>query len=162
MPLQEKMPKDRADVVIIAEQSDDMIGDMFAELIPRPERPYKGSTVTALADAIRKVVALMDRELEARPYDAPVDELDPDLVRYLMATLEAAEDYGQPSPIKPEDIRGDNELIVMTEHLLRLARDRDFRDFLDEELDEELALDGEGMMMEEEEDIDEMLQRRMY
>lgn len=164
MPLQEKKMEDgkRADVLIIAEQADDMIGDTLASLIPRPEKPYKASTVSALAEAIRKVVALMDRELDARPYTAPVDELDPDLVRYLAATLEAAEDYGQPSPISPDAIRGDNELIVITEHLMKLSRDRDFRDFLDEELEEDFAFSDEAASLEEEEDIDEMLKRRMY
>ena len=164
MPLKEKMPEDRAEVVIIAEQADDLIGDTLADLIPRPEKPYKGSTVTALAEAIRKVVAMMDRELEARPYTAPVEELDADLVRYLAAVMEAAEAYGQPSPIKPEEVRGDNELIVITEHLTKLARDRDFKDFLmEEELEDEVAYDEEASgMIEEEEDIDDMLRRRMY
>jgi len=163
MPLTEKMPDERADVLIIAEQADDMIGDTLAELIPRPEKPYKASTVTALAEAIRKVVALMDRELEARPYTAPVDELDADLVRYLAAVMEAAESYGKPSPVRAEDVRGDNELIVITDHLMQLSRDRDFRDFLqEEELAEDVAYDeGAAQLMDEEEDMDELLMRRM-
>ena len=162
MPLKEKMKDNRADVVIVAEQADDLLGDTLSDLIPTPEKPYKGQVVTQLAEAIRKVVALMDRELDARPYKGPVPELDPDLVRYLAATLEAAADFGKPSPVSPEQVRGDNELIVITEHLLRLADDRDFREFLDEELDEEVAFDDEDMaMMDEEEDIDAMLMRRL-
>ena len=162
MPLKEKQPEDSA-MIVIAERSDDAIGDMLQDLIPKPERPYKGSTVTALADAVRKIVALMDRELEARPYPEPVPELDADLLRYLAATLAAAEDYGKPSPVKPEEIRGDNELIVITQHLLQLAKDRDFRDFLEEELEEDLQEDFEMMTdtADAAEDTDALLMSRM-
>ena len=144
MPLKEKKKTEDSALIVIAEQADDNIGDMLQDMIPKPERPYKGSTVSALADAVRRVVALMDRELEERPYPEPVPELDADLLRFLAATLAAAEDFGKPSPVKPEDIRGDNELIVITQHLLELAKDRDFRDFLDEELED--MEDDEEMM----------------
>jgi len=162
MPLKEKMTNERPQLVVIAEQQDDLIGDTLADLIPAPRRPYKGSTVTALADAVRNIVALMDRDLEARPYRGSVDRLDPDLVRFMAAALEAAEEYGQPAPVKPGEIRSDNELIVITEHLRKLARDRDFRDFLEEELDEELAFNDEAERMDRSKaDDDAMLMSRM-
>ena len=160
--LKEKMPAEQPQLVVIAEQQDDLIGDKLSELIPAPRKPYKGNVVTALADAVRDVIALMDRDLEARPYRGPVDRLDPDLVRFMAAALEAAEEYGQPAPVKPGDIRSDNELIVITEHLRKLSRDRDFKDFLEEELEEELAFNEEAERVERSAaDDDAMLMSRM-
>ena len=160
--LKEKIPAEQPQLVVIAEQQDDLIGDKLSELIPAPRKPYKGNVVTALADAVRDVIALMDRDLEARPYRGPVDRLDPDLVRFMAAALEAAEEYGQPAPVKPGDIRSDNELIVITEHLRKLSRDRDFKDFLEEELEEELAFNEEAERVERSAaDDDAMLMSRM-
>ena len=39
MPLKEKKDS-RADVVIVAEQADDLLGDTLSDLIPTPEKPY--------------------------------------------------------------------------------------------------------------------------
>ena len=162
MPLKEQTMKERPQLVVIAEQQDDLIADTLSDLIPKPRKPYRGTVVTALADAVRDVVALMDRDLEARPYRGRVEQLDGDLVRFMAAALEAAEEYGQPSPVKPDEVRSDNELIVITEHLRKLATDKRFEDFLDEELDEAVAFDDEAEQpMSSPADSDAMLMSRM-
>lgn len=155
------MKNERPELVIIAEEQDDVIGDSLKDLIPRPRKPYKGQTVKALADAVAEVMALMDVEAEPMAYEGQVEELDADLVRFLGMVAQAAADYGQPMPLGPEEIRGDNELIVITDHLKALASDRDFRDWLDEELDEEFDMEEEDESEDEDEDEDALLMGRM-
>jgi len=64
----------------------------------------------------------------------------------------AADEYGQPMPVKLEDIKGDRELTALTAAIKRLAADADFQAFLDEEIPDaepDTELPDEDEMTEE-------------
>lgn len=143
-------------VIMVAEQQDDLIEDALGDIIPPPEKPYKGRVVANLAKAVSAVAGLMDLEYEPPDFGGSVERLDGELVRLLAMVAQAAEDYGSPLPLGPEEVRGDNELIVISDHLSKLSKDRDFRDFLEEEVDDgEDELDMLGDEEEEKDEIDE-------
>jgi hypothetical protein len=70
---------------------------------------------------------------------------------------QAAEDYGQPFPVALDMIKGDRELTAITAHLMKLAKDAKFAEFLDQPMDEaevRIEIRGDGDDMEEEEEFD--------
>jgi hypothetical protein len=79
------------------------------------------------------------------------------MVRFLAMFEQAAEDYGQPLPVALDQIKGDRELTAITAHLMKLAQDSGFSDFLDSPMDEaevKIEIRGDGEDMEEEEEFD--------
>ncbi len=131
---------------------------MRASFLPRRSRTAR--RLTALAKAIAAAAKVMGLDLSPEPYSEPVMELDPEVVRFLAMMDAASKDYGSPFPVPLDQVKGDRELTVLTAHLLGLAKDRDFKDFLNMPLEEE-GMETEvevkvkpGMEEEEEEDFD--------
>lgn len=151
------------DLMAATEQADAAVGDELAGLVPPPEKPYSPRVVTALAQAVAKLLAQVGIEgVEVETYTGPVPSLEPDDVRFLAMLAQMAADYGQPLPVGLGQIRGDSELTAITAHLTGLASDPGFKAFLDEDqaMGEELAqglgpddeldaaMDGEGEEVE--------------
>jgi hypothetical protein len=88
-------------------------------------------TLNALARAVADAARVMELDVEPVEYTEPAARLEPELVRMLSMLAAAADDYGQPLPVRLEDIRGDRELTAITAALIRLAKDEDFKRFLD-------------------------------
>jgi hypothetical protein len=128
------MPQDLRDA---ADASDAEVEATLAGLIPPPEKPYNPKVVTALANAVSAVAKVMGVRLTPESYTGPVEELDPTLVRFLAMADAAAKDYGSPLPVALENVKGDRELIVLTVYLDRLAKDADFKAFLNMPIPEE-------------------------
>ena|GEM_PF-6227955 len=137
MPLSATMAPIPDELRMAAEASDDEVGEGFMVLIPTPERPYSAKVATALAKAIAEVARVMGLELQPDPYDGPVPELDPDVARFLAMVSAAADDYGKPLPIALEAIKGDKELTVLTAALMQLAKDKEFKNFMNMPIEEE-------------------------
>lgn len=136
------------DLDAAAAEQDALVGEELASLIPPFEKPIKAIVMENLGKALASVLAIMGMEgVEAQPYDGPVEAIDPDMVRMLMAVSMAAQDYGQPFPVAIEDIRGDQEITAITAALTGLAADRDFKDWLKEQAE---APEAEEEVIEEE------------
>jgi len=144
MPLSADMPSIPDDLRMAAEASDAEVEMMLVDLIPAPDKPYSPKVVTALANAIAAVAKVMGLDLKPEPYTGPVMELDPEVVRFLAMMDAAAKDYGSPLPVALDAVKGDKELTVITAHLMGLAKDREFKDFLNMPIEE----DEEGMETE--------------
>lgn len=145
------------DLVEAAEDVDDTIGAELEAIIPPPSSPYNAKTLTALAKALASLGKVMGIDIEAETYSEPSTRLDPDMVRFLAMFEQAAEDYGQPLPVALDQIKGDRELTAITAHLMKLAQDSGFSDFLDSPMDEaevKIEIRGDGEEMEEEEEFD--------
>ena len=136
MPMTPKSAKMPVELMALSEESDDALSEGLIALIPAPERPYNPKVVSALSNAVASAAKLMGVDVMAETYLKPVTELDPDLVRFLAMITKAADDFGQPLPVRLEDIKGDAELTALTAGLIKLARDRDFKAFLAEEAPE--------------------------
>ena len=144
-----------------AADSDALMGDALMGIVPPPMKPYNGKVVDALAKALAEVLALFDMAVEPETYTGPVEALDPDLVRFLAMVSTAAEDYGQPLPIRLEEMRDEASLTRTTAALTQLANDADFAAFLeapDEPMTEtqvEVEVTAPGVdVIEEEEEFD--------
>lgn len=153
MPISLKTGKMPTELAQAAEESDASMGEGLIALIPTPEKPYNPKVVTALNQAVAAAAKLLGLDIMVENYLKPVAELDPDLVRFLAMLSKAAEDYGQPMPVKLEEIKGDAELTALTAALQGLAKDRDFKLFLAEPAPGESVGSemGEEMGAEEEE-----------
>ncbi len=143
----------------IADEENAAIDDALNVVIPAPDRPYNPKVVTSLGKAVAKVAALLGLDLGDGEFTGPVEELDPDLVRFLVVVSKAAEEYGQPLPVALEDIRGDAELTTLAAAITSLSTDRDFKDFLNQDVpDSEPGLpedeDDEGPAAGDEDDED--------
>lgn len=159
MPLSADMPSVPEDLRKAAEASDAEVELMLVDLIPTPDKPYSPKVVSALANAIAAAAKVMGLDLKPSPYKEPVMELEPDMVRFLAMMDAAAKDYGSPLPVPLDQIKGDKELTVIAAHLMGLAKDRDFKDFLNMPIEEEgmeVEVEEEGgeEMEEEEEEFD--------
>lgn len=158
MPLSADMPSIPEDLRKAAEASDAEVEMMLVDLIPAPDKPYSPKVVTALANAIAAAAKIMGLDLKPEPYAGPVMELDPEVVRFLAMMDAAAKDYGSPLPVSLDQIKGDKELTVIAAHLMGLAKDADFKKFLNMPIEEEgmeVEVEEEGgEEMEEEEDFD--------
>lgn len=160
MPLAPDMPSMPDDLRMAAEASDSELEMSLAGLIPTPDKPYSPKVVTALAKAIAAAAKIMGLDLKPEPYNEPVMELEPDMVRFLAMMDAAAKDYGSPLPVSLEMVKGDRELTAITAALMELAKDRDFKDFLnmpieEEETETEVEVKVKpGAMGEDEEEFD--------
>jgi len=149
------MPAEASAMMDAAAAQDAIVGDELSALVPPPDKPYSGKVVTSLAKALSAAAQLMGIEVEAATYAGAVDALDGDLLRFLAMFEAAAKDYGQPYPVPLSGIKGDSELTAITAHLMRLAKDTAFKDFLEAPA-EELPPEGEAMeVMEVEEPMSE-------
>ena len=140
-----------------SEDVDDAIGAELMDLIPAPDSPYNVKALDALAKALSSMGKVMGIDIEAESYSEPMARLDPDMVRFLAMFAQAAEDYGQPFPVALDMIKGDRELTAITAHLMKLAKDSKFAEFLDQPIDEaevRIEIRGDGDEMEEEEEFD--------
>lgn len=137
MPLSPDMPSMPDDLRKAAEASDAEVEMNLAGLIPVPDKPYSPKVVTALAQAIAAAAKVMGLDLKPAPYKEPVMELEPEVVRFLAMMDAAAKDYGSPLPVSLDAIKGDRELTAITAALMQLAKDRDFKDFLNMPIEEE-------------------------
>lgn len=132
MPLYERMNSEMpAELARAAADTDAAVADELGALIPPPESPYNVKTLNALASAVADAARVMELDVEPVEYTEPAARLEPELVRMLSMLAAAADDYGQPLPVRLEDIRGDRELTAITAALIRLAKDEDFKRFLD-------------------------------
>ena len=113
-------------------ETDEMVGEELASLIPPFEKPVNIKVMDALAKAVADAAKVMGMDLVVEKYTEPVTELDPDLVRFLAMLGAAAEDYGQPLP-PPDSLRTEQDLTNLTAAIIELTRDKGFSDFLDME-----------------------------
>lgn len=126
------MPDDiPADLLAAAEETDAMVGDTLAGMIPRFEKPVNIKVMDALAKAVAAAAKVMGMDIVPEKYTEPVTELEPDLVRFLAMMAAAAQDYGKPFPMDLMEIRDEAALTALTAHLLELSKDKGFSDFLD-------------------------------
>jgi len=132
MPLTMKTPEGMPpDLMAAAEETDAAIGQELAATVPPFEKPVAPKVMDALAKAIAAAAKVMGMDLMPEKYSEPVTELDPDLVRFLSMLEAAASDYGAPFPVALSAIKDDKALTAITAHLLTLAKDKGFKDFLD-------------------------------
>lgn len=143
MPLAPDMPSMPQDLRMAAEASDAEVESALAGLIPAPDKPYSPKVVTSLAQAIAAVAKVMGLDLKPEPYTGPVVELEPEVVRFLAMVDAAAKDYGSPLPVALDAVKGDKELTVITAHLMGLAKDSKFKDFLNMPMEEEEGMETE-------------------
>jgi len=143
MPLAPDMPSMPKDLRMAAEASDAEVESTLAGLIPMPEKPYSPKVVTSLANAISAVAKVMGLDLKPSPYTGPVAELEPEVVRFLAMVDAAAKDYGSPLPVSLDAVQGDKELTVITAHLMGLAKDKGFEEFLNMPVEEEEGMETE-------------------
>ena len=162
------VPIPDAALAATAADADAMMGEALAELVPRPMKPYNAKVVDALGKALAEVLALFDMAVEPETYNAPVEALDPDLVRFLAMVSAAADDYGRPLPIRLEEMRDEAALTRVTAALKELAADEEFRAFLDgpeepvSETEVAVEVTAPGMKMVEEVEEEEFdFARRM-
>lgn len=149
------MPAEATAMMDAAAAQDALVGDELSALVPKPDKPYSGKVVTSLAKALTAAAQLMGIQVEPAAYTGAVEQLDGDLLRFLAMFEAAAKDYGQPYPVPLAGIKGDSELTAITAHLMRLAKDTAFKDFLEAPA-EELPPEGEAMeVMEVEEPMSE-------
>jgi hypothetical protein len=132
MPLDMKMPDTDIppDLLAAAEETDAMIGDELAALIPPFEKPINVRVMDSLAKAIVAAGKVMGMEIVPDKYTEPVTELDPDLVRFIAMLGAAAEDYGKPLP-SPDELRTEQDLTRLTAAIMELTKDPEFSEFLD-------------------------------
>lgn len=123
------MPEDLREASM---ETDEMVGEELASLIPPFEKPVNIKVMDALAKAVADAAKVMGMDLVVEKYTEPVTELDPDLVRFLAMLGAAAEDYGQPLP-PPDSLRTEQDLTNLTAAIIELTRDKGFSDFLDME-----------------------------
>ena len=142
-----EIPPDLADA---AEDRDLLMDEAAEALIPPARTPYNAKALEALASAVQSIASLMGVEIEVAPYDGPEVQLDPDIQRFLMMMDSAARDYGKPFPVALEELRSDKELTAITAHLMALADDAAFAEYLSaEEEPVEVAVDVEVGPVEE-------------
>ncbi len=154
-PSMPAVPVDTPDDLLDASlDSDAAIGEGLSEFVPVPDKPFNPKTVTALAQAVAEVAAVMGLEIEPPPYSGPVPELDVDLVRFTAMIMAAAADYGQPLPVGLEELKDDAALTLLTSGLRELAKDEGFAAFLDSPVEDEVE-DEEVFQGDPEPDDDE-------
>ena len=127
-PMNNDIPED---LLMAANEADAMIGDELASLMPPFEKPINVKVLDALAKATASVAKVMGMDVVPEKYTEPTTELDPDLVRFLAMIEAAATDYGVSLPVPLSEIRDEAGLTSLTAFLTELARDKDFKEFLD-------------------------------
>tara|TARA_R110000824_G_scaffold198789_1_gene382832 strand:+ start:51 stop:509 length:459 start_codon:yes stop_codon:yes gene_type:complete len=136
----------------LAQDQNARMEEGLSEAVTPPERPYAPSVVSGLSKAVAAIVGLMGGDYAAVSYDAPVAELDPELVRFLVMISKAASDYGQPFPVDLDALRTDRDVALLAGFIEAFVTDRDFKDFL--EADEPDVEEEVPMEEEVEEDFD--------
>jgi len=120
----------------VGAERDAMMNDAMDGVMPMMDKPLNAKVLNALGKAINAVSKIMGIEVEVEQYDEATT-LDDDVARFLMMMSTAAEDYGKPFPVTLDEIKGDTEITAITAHLINLARDPKFKQFLNEPLDGE-------------------------
>lgn len=122
--------------------------------IPTPRRPYSAKVLKSLVDAAAKASMLFGAPVEIEIKDP--SRLPGELVRTLAMMEQAAADYGNPFPVSIREAQTDDAMVAIAAHLLALAKDQGFKDFLESEPESEgMESESEGMEsegMEPEED----------
>lgn len=153
------MPDELADA---AAERDLLVDEVADTIIPPASTPYNAKALDALASAVASLGSVMGVDIEMEPYDGPTTELDPDLQRFLLMMDSAARDYGKPFPVALTELRSDQELTAITAHLMALAEDAAFAEYLSaEEEPVEVAVDVEVGPAEEEEADDAFFAARI-
>lgn len=137
-----KMP---AELKKAAMSADDSLEAALMTEIPAPRRPFSGKVMKNLLDAAAKASMVFGAPVKLEISDAPAARLPGDVVRVLAMMEKAAEDYGNPFPVSLKSAVTDEALIAIAAHLLSLARDPEFKKFLQEEP----AMPEEEMQAEE-------------
>ena len=132
MPMMMKTPEGMdPGLMEAAEETDAVIGEELAGKVRPFDKPVAPK--------------VMGMELQPEKYTEAVTELDPDLVRFVSMLEAAAGDYGAPFPVAVVDLKDSAGLTALTAHLMALAKDKGFSEFLDMPAPE---MEGEGMEME--------------
>jgi len=145
MPLTMKTPEGMPpDLMAAAEDTDAAIGEELAGMVPPFEKPLPPKVMDALAKGIAQAAKVMGMELSPVKYTEAVTELDPEVVRFLAMLEAAAGDYGAPFPVALSAMKDAAAVTAITAHLMALAKDKDFKAFLD------MPVEGEGEEVTEE------------
>ncbi len=147
-----EMPAELAEA---AEDRDLLLDEVGDAMIPPARTPYNAKALDALASAVQSIASIMGIEIEIEPYDGPETELDPDIQRFLLMMDAAARDYGKPFPVALTELRSDQELTAITAHLMALADDAAFAEFLAEPEEDFDAVGVEVEITPDEEEIEE-------
>lgn len=148
-----KMP---AELKKAAMSADDSLEAALMTEIPAPRRPFSGKVMKNLLDAAAKASMVFGAPVKLEISDAPAARLPGDVVRVLAMMEKAAEDYGDPFPVSLKSAVTDEALVAIAAHLLSLARDPEFKKFLQEE-----PAMPEEEMGEEELPVEEMAEEEM-
>lgn len=157
MPPTEDVP---ADLLAVAEEADDFVGDELARMVPPFDKPINPKVMDQLAKAVADVGRVLGMDVTPDKYTEPVSELEPGVIRMLAMIEAAAKDYGKPLPISLDRLRTEADFTALTAGMMELAKDKGFEDFLDmpdaEEPDVAIAVevDGPDGDMDMEEDFD--------
>ena len=136
----------------IGAERDALMADAAEAIIPAAETAYNVKAMEALSASLKAIADLLGVELVIEAYTEPSTTLDPQVQQFLLMISQAADDYGQPLPIALEELKGDTELTTITAHLVELAKDEAFAEFLAGEPEEgevEIEISGPGPMVEE-------------
>ena len=146
MPMMMKTPEGMdPGLMEAAEETDAVIGEELAGKVRPFDKPVAPKVMDAFVKAIAAAAKAMGMELQPEKYTEAVTELDPDLVRFVSMLEAAAGDYGAPFPVAVVDLKDSAGLTALTAHLMALAKDKGFSEFLDMPAPE---MEGEGMEME--------------
>lgn len=119
--------------------------------IPTPRRPYSAKVLKSLVDAAAKASMLFGAPVEVEIKDP--SRLPGELVRTLAMLEQAATDYGNPFPVSIREAQTDDAMVAIAAHLLALAKDKGFKDFLESEPDGAAEMEPEEMEPEEAEEM---------
>lgn len=144
MPLKLNMPGDiPKDLMAAAEDSEMAVEDDLLAVVPAPEKPFSAKVVNALSKALAEAGKVMGLEAIPETYTGMVEALEPDTIRFLAMFEQAASDYGSPFPVPLSELSTEESLTAVTAHLLQLARDPDFAEWLDQPADGEEVVEEE-------------------
>lgn len=119
------------DLLSAADEADAMIGDELAAMVPPFDKPIHPKVMGALTAAVAEAAAVMGFEVIPETYSEPVREMDAAVVRFLAMIDAAAKDYGQPLPVRLDELRTEQDITALTASIIELAADASFVEFLD-------------------------------
>lgn len=120
----------------VAEEADSSTDAKLSAMLPKLRAPYKLVAVKALSSALAEVAKLAGVPYEVvLPTEDPM-ELPVGMLRPLAMIMKAATDFEMPMSLDISRLVDSTALTVVTSAIMKLLKDRDFKKFLAEPVDE--------------------------